>query len=105
LGGLRICLKTPPGTRDRIAPTKIPATLDILHAMASNRGPKSAIVALGYSGWAPGQLEHELAQNAWLTVPASAEVLFGMPAEKRLAAAMSLLGIDYATLSEQAGHA
>ncbi|MFN7085173.1 MAG: YqgE/AlgH family protein [Burkholderiales bacterium] len=78
---------------------------DILQAVARGEGPRQMLVTLGYAGWAPGQLEHELAQNAWLTVPASAEVLFEMPAEKRLAAAMRLLGIDYANLSEQAGHA
>jgi putative transcriptional regulator len=78
---------------------------DILEAVARGEGPRQMLVTLGYAGWAPGQLEHELAQNAWLTVPASREVLFDMPAESRLPAAMSLLGIDYASLSEQAGHA
>ena len=62
-------------------------------------------MTLGYAGWAPGQLEHELAQNAWLTVQASSEVIFDLPAEKRLPAAMRMLGIDFASLSEQAGHA
>jgi putative transcriptional regulator len=78
---------------------------DILEAVARGEGPRQMLVTLGYAGWAPGQLEHELAQNAWLTVPANREVLFEMPAESRLPAAMSLLGIDYASLSEQAGHA
>jgi putative transcriptional regulator len=63
------------------------------------------LVTLGYAGWAPGQLEHELAQNAWLTVPARADILFDLPAEERLPAAMQLLGVDYANLSDEAGHA
>jgi putative transcriptional regulator len=78
---------------------------DILEAVARGEGPDQILVTLGYAGWAPGQLEHELAQNAWLTVQAKPEVIFELPAEQRLAAAMSLLGIDYASLSEQAGHA
>ena len=63
------------------------------------------LVTLGYAGWAAGQLENELAQNAWLTVQAKPEVIFDMRAEERLPAAMGLLGIDFASLSEQAGHA
>jgi len=78
---------------------------DILQAVARGEGPGKLFVTLGYAGWAPGQLESELAQNAWLTVQASADVIFDLPAEKRLSAAMSLLGIDFASLSEQAGHA
>ena len=78
---------------------------DILQAVARGEGPGKLFVTLGYAGWAPGQLEHELAQNAWLTVQASSEVIFDLPAEKRLPAAMRMLGIDFASLSEQAGHA
>lgn len=78
---------------------------DILQAVASGAGPEQILVTLGYAGWAPGQIEHELAQNAWLTVQAETGVIFGLPAEERLAAAMGLLGIDYASLSEQTGHA
>ena len=78
---------------------------DILQAVARGEGPGKLFVTLGYAGWAPGQLEHELALNAWLTVQASPDVIFDLPAEKRLSAAMSLLGIDFASLSEQAGHA
>ena len=63
------------------------------------------LLTLGYSGWAQGQLEHELTQNAWLTVPASEQILFELPSEKRFLAAMALLGVDYASLSEYAGHA
>ena len=78
---------------------------DILEAVARGAGPRQMLVTLGYAGWAPGQLEHELAQNAWLTVQAKPEVIFDLPAEQRLAAAMSLLGVDFANLSEVAGHA
>ena len=78
---------------------------DILQAVARGEGPGKLFVTLGYAGWAPGQLEHELALNAWLTVQASPDVIFDLPVEQRLSAAMSLLGIDFASLSEQAGHA
>jgi putative transcriptional regulator len=78
---------------------------DILQAVARGEGPRQMLVTLGYAGWAPGQLEHELAQNAWLTVQATPQVIFELPPEERLPAAMSLLGIDYAKLSEVAGHA
>lgn len=78
---------------------------DILVAVGNGEGPSKLLVTLGYAGWAPGQLENELSQNAWLTVPASPEVIFDVPCEERLPAAMQLLGIDYASLSEQAGHA
>lgn len=78
---------------------------DILEAVARGAGPRHILVTLGYAGWAPGQLEHELAQNAWLTVPAKPEVIFDLPSEERLPAAMGLLGVDYATLSDVAGHA
>ena len=77
---------------------------DILEAVARGAGPRQMLVTLGYAGWAPGQLEHELAQNAWLTVQAKPEVIFDFPAEGRLPAAMSLLGVDYANLSDVAGH-
>ncbi|MGV8934374.1 MAG: YqgE/AlgH family protein [Gallionellaceae bacterium] len=78
---------------------------DILEAVGLGKGPKNLLVTLGYAGWAQGQLEHELAENAWLSVPASEHILFELPAEERLAAAMALLGVDYATLSADSGHA
>jgi putative transcriptional regulator len=78
---------------------------DILQAVARGEGPTQILVTLGYAGWAPGQLEHELSQNAWLTVQATADVIFDHAPDARLPAAMSLLGIDFAKLSEQAGHA
>ncbi|MES1981340.1 MAG: YqgE/AlgH family protein [Pseudomonadota bacterium] len=78
---------------------------DILEAIGTGQGPHNTLVTLGYAGWEPGQLEHELALNAWLTVPASEHIIFDLPAEERLFAAMGLLGVDYASLSEDAGHA
>ena len=78
---------------------------DILQAAARGEGPEQILVTLGYAGWAPGQLEQELAQNAWLTVSATPDVIFEMPAEERLAAAMELLGVNFASLSDTAGHA
>jgi len=78
---------------------------DILEAMGAGKGPRNMIVTLGYAGWDQGQLEHEITENTWLTVPASEHILFDLPAEERLAAAMELLGVSYATLMEDAGHA
>jgi len=78
---------------------------DILEAVGQGKGPRNILVTLGYAGWAQGQLEHELSQNAWLSVPASEHILFELPAEERLPAAMALLGVDYATLSADSGHA
>jgi len=81
-------------------------SLDILKAIANAEGPEQVLIAMGYAGWAAGQIEHELAQNAWLTVPASANVIFDMPSEERLPAAMQLLGItNSANLSNEIGHA
>jgi putative transcriptional regulator len=81
------------------------ATLDILKAMAFNDSPSEALFALGYCGWAPGQLEAEIQANGWLTVPFSRELLFGLPIENRYDAALGRLGITRATLSAAAGHA
>ncbi|HXU93648.1 MAG TPA: YqgE/AlgH family protein [Gallionella sp.] len=78
---------------------------DILQALGEGKGPRHLLVTLGYAGWDQGQLEHEMSENAWLSVPATEHILFDLPAEERLPAAMALLGIDFATLSEEAGHA
>ncbi len=87
------------------AETGLTSSRDILQAVATQQHPTDLLVALGYAGWGAGQLEHELAQNAWLTVPASAHILFGLPHEERLASALEMLGVDFAHLSESAGHA
>ena len=78
---------------------------DILAAIARNEGPSRYLLALGYAGWGPGQLEREIAENAWLSGPATAEILFHTPTEARWAAAAHLLGVDPAHLSGESGHA
>ena len=78
---------------------------DILEAMAGGRGPRQQLVALGYAGWAPGQLEDEIQKNGWLTVRADVDVIFDVPPEGRYDAAMHALGVNAANLSEEAGHA
>jgi putative transcriptional regulator len=78
---------------------------DILEAVGRGEGPDKLLVTLGYAGWSAGQLEHELSQNAWLTVEARDGIIFDMPAGERLPAAMDLLGLDYARLQDSAGHA
>ena len=78
---------------------------DVLQSLATQTAPDKMLVALGYAGWSPGQLEQEIKQNGWLTVAADLDIVFNMPAEARLNAAMGLLGISFANLSHQAGHA
>ncbi len=78
---------------------------DVLAALGRGDGPHDILVSLGYAGWSGGQLEHELGQNAWLTVEADPDLLFAVPAEERLPAAIRLLGIDLSRLSEDVGHA
>jgi putative transcriptional regulator len=78
---------------------------DVLEAMAVGRGPKHVMVALGYAGWDAGQLEHEIALNAWLTVPADPSVVFDVPHADKRSSAIHLLGFDPAMLSGEAGHA
>jgi putative transcriptional regulator len=78
---------------------------DILEAVGRGEGPQKLLVTLGYAGWSAGQLEHELGQNAWLTVEAQDAIIFDLPSEERLPAAMELLGVDYARLADSAGHA
>lgn len=78
---------------------------DVLAAVASSGEPNEILVSLGYAGWDAGQLEDELAQNSWLTVPAQSAILFDLPPEERLPAAMQKLGISFSQLSDVAGHA
>ncbi len=81
------------------------ATLDILKAIARGDGPASAILALGYAGWAPGQLENEIQQNGWLHCSADKDLIFGTDIEGKYEAALRKLGIDLGMLSSEAGHA
>ena len=80
-------------------------TQDILFAIADGVGPEKSLIALGYAGWEAGQLEAELAQNAWLTCPFDADILFNTSSELRLEAAAKHLGINLSLLTSQAGHA
>ena len=84
---------------------KMTATQDILEDIAEGRGPRAAIVALGYSGWGPGQLESEITQNGWLIGDASEALVFETRVEDMWARALRALGIDPLTLSATAGHA
>src|SRR5712691_6415017 len=81
------------------------ATLDILKAIARGQGPESAVLALGYAGWAPGQLESEIHANGWLNCDADPELVFSTRAELKYESALRKIGIDPAKLSSDAGHA
>ncbi|MGI9235925.1 MAG: YqgE/AlgH family protein [Woeseiaceae bacterium] len=78
---------------------------DVIDAMASGKGPDKSLVALGYAGWQPGQLEIEMLANSWLNVPATPELVFDTPYSKRWDSAARTLGIDIARMSSDAGHA
>ncbi|MEO8444294.1 MAG: YqgE/AlgH family protein [Gammaproteobacteria bacterium] len=84
---------------------RVTTSQDILTAMARGTGPRRAVVALGYAGWGAGQLENEMIQNAWLSVPAAPRIIFETPFDQRWQEAARLIGIDLSTLSHQAGHA
>src|SRR5580692_9431975 len=81
------------------------ATLDILKAIARGAGPVSAILALGYAGWAPGQLESEIQGNGWLHCPPDSELIFGPDIGGKYDKALKKIGIDLGMLSSEAGHA
>lgn len=81
------------------------ATVDVLQAIADGEGPARLIFALGYAGWAPGQLDREIQENGWLVLPADAEIVFGADPGAKWQGAMAQLGIDPVLLSSQAGHA
>src|SRR5690606_38279804 len=84
---------------------RITVSQDVLASMARGEGPDPVLVALGYAGWDSGQLEAEIAANAWLSVPADHKVLFETPFEQRWRAAAGLLGVDIPPLASYAGHA
>ena len=87
---------------DRIG---ITSSIDILQAIANNEGPERSLITLGYAGWGAGQLEQEMAENAWLSGPADPDILFNRPDEERWRAAAASLGVDLDLLSGEAGHA
>ena len=77
---------------------------EILEAIAAKEGPVEYLVALGYAGWDAGQLEEEVAENAWLTCPADHQIIFHTPYDQRVQQAAACLGIDFALIASQAGH-
>ena len=81
------------------------ATVDILRAIAQGAGPYQAVLALGYAGWSPGQLEKEIQQNGWLSCEADADLVFGADLDSKYGRAMRKIGIDPAMLVSEAGHA
>ncbi len=78
---------------------------DVIDAMAQGAGPARSLVAIGYAGWEPGQIEEEMLANAWLNVAATPELVFDTPYDERWDSAARLLGVDIASLSPEAGHA
>lgn len=78
---------------------------DVLESLGAGGEPKDVLITLGYAGWSAGQLEEELSQNAWLNLEADPRILFDLPPEARLDAALGLLGINFTNLSSVAGHA
>lgn len=84
---------------------QVTTSRDILAAMARGEAPSDAFIALGYAGWDSGQLEREMADNAWLSMPVDARVVFDLPFEERWLAAWRFLGIDVDKLSPDSGHA
>lgn len=81
------------------------ATIDILKAMAKGSGPRRAMLALGYAGWDPGQLETEIQANSWLNCPADADIIFDPDVDSKYDRAISKIGIDLSHLVSEAGHA
>lgn len=84
---------------------QVTTSRDVLAAMARGEGPADAFIALGYAGWEVGQLEREMRDNAWITLPVDERILFEMPFEERWHAVWRQLGIDVGRMSHVAGHA
>ena len=81
------------------------ATVDVLRALAEGDGPRDSLLALGYAGWAPGQLDEEVQNNGWLTVPASEDIVFRQNNDAKWQSAVASLGVDISNLSSEVGHA
>lgn len=81
------------------------ATVDVLKAIADGMGPERSLLALGYAGWSPGQLDAEIRENVWLNVPADGQLLFSGDIEHKWENAIHKLGIDFGSLSGEVGHA
>ena len=95
----------PEGTLPVTSGIALTATLDVLRAMVSGSGPRHALLALGYAGWGPGQIEMEMRQNGWLLCEADERVIFETDPDERYQEALKLIGVDLASLSPDAGHA
>ena len=83
----------------------VTATLEVLRAIGKDQGPRQSLFALGYAGWAPGQLDAEIQANGWLSVAADDEIVFGSDQDRKWNRALAKLGIDLSVLSSDAGHA
>lgn len=95
-----------PDSTLKVTPTMgLTATIDVLKAIAGGHGPDQAILALGYSGWSPGQLEGEIRANGWLNCPADAEIVFNAHCDNKWQRAMAKIGIDLSMLSTTTGRA
>jgi putative transcriptional regulator len=81
------------------------ASLDVLKAIADGAGPARGLLALGYAGWGPGQLDREMHENAWLSAPSTVDLLFDRDHDTKWRRAMAILKVDPLLLSETAGHA
>ena len=97
--------ESPQGTMKVDDHVSMTATLDVLERIAAGTGPRQSILALGYAGWGPGQLESEIAQNGWLTADPRDDLLFGRANEFKWSAALKSIGVDPVTLSSQSGRA
>lgn len=84
---------------------QVTTSRDVLAAMSRGEGPQDAFIALGYAGWEPGQLEREMLDNAWLSIPIDEQIIFQLPYEERWQAVWRQLGIDVGRISHVAGHA
>ncbi len=93
------------GTLDVAGNIALTSSIDVLRAIAHGQGPSKSLLALGYAGWGPGQLENEIQDNGWLNVQADDAILFGRENEGKWRLAMAKLGIDLGTLSSAAGRA
>ena len=83
----------------------VTTSCDILQAIAKGQGPKKSFIALGYSGWAAGQLEQEIKENVWLNGPADTQIIFNTPVAQRWVSAAALLGVEIDKLTSDVGHA
>lgn len=89
----------------RLGELALTTSRDVLQELAQGRGPAQILITLGYAGWGAGQLESEMAQNAWLNMSASNDILFNVPPEERYEATLAQLGINSSMLAGEAGHA